>query len=64
MPFTVYKVRDGWKIKKPSDNTIYPVTYKTQQSAVRTAKNWLRYRKEPTNLVKVSSGRGHPQKRY
>jgi len=53
MPFTVYKIRDGWRIKKPSENKVYPTIYKTKESAVRTAKNWLRYRKEPTNLVKV-----------
>jgi len=46
MPFTIYRVRNGWKIKKPTDGTIYPTTYKTQKSAVSTAKNWLRYRGE------------------
>ncbi len=53
MPFTVFKTAKGWKIKKPTENKVYPTTYKTQQSAVSTAKNWLRYRHEPTNLVKV-----------
>lgn len=53
MPFVVFKTVRGWKIRKPGNNKTYPTTYKTKQSAVSTAKNWLRYRGEPSSLVKV-----------
>jgi len=46
MPFTVYKNTQGWKIKKPSENKIYPQVFKTKNSASNMAKNWMRYRHE------------------
>jgi len=53
MPFTVYKIRDGWRIKKPSENKVYPTIYKTKESAVKTASNWMRYRNEKANVKVV-----------
>lgn len=55
MPFTVFKNKQGWKIRKPSENKVYPQVFKTKESAIKMASNWMKYRHEKPN-VKVEGG--------
>lgn len=56
MPFTVFQNKQGWKIRKPSENKIYLQVFKTKKSAISMASNWMRYRHEKPN-IKVEGGR-------
>ena len=46
MPFQILKVSTGWKIKKPSENKIYKMNFKTKNNAINMAKRWMVYRHE------------------
>lgn len=46
MPFSVFQNGNGWKIKKPSENKVYKMTFKTKKSALNMAKRWMEYRHE------------------
>lgn len=46
MPFLIKKVGDYWKIYKIKEKKFAKPRFKTKQSAINQAKNWLRYRKE------------------
>ena len=46
MPFRVDKVKDGYKLFKLKERTYAKVKFKSKQSAINAAKNYMRYRKE------------------
>ena len=56
MPFKVVSVPQGFKIKKLDDGSVVPTVYKTRQSAINTAKNWMRYESHGKAKVKVKDG--------
>ena len=53
MPFKILNTPKGWKIKKLDDNSMVPTVYKTKQSAINTASNWMRYESHGKAKLKV-----------
>lgn len=46
MPFQVEKKNNFYQLKKLKEGTYAKSKFKTRESAINQAKNWMRYRKE------------------
>lgn len=51
MPFEVKKVKDGYKLWKLKEKKYVKTTFKTKETAINQAKNYMRYRNETPKVV-------------